>query len=213
VESFRWEPEHCEELRQLLAKGASYLGAADAINAKFRTCFTRSAAIGRARRMGIAERRPALPGQNQRPPRETTGRPAIERPALALESGRSEFRWPFRVPVFKRTAPIRLRCVEVDPRHLSLLELGRNDCRYPYGGDAEGDAITFCAHPRRKGSSYCTAHFHLTNNPIIPPELAISKASLRLVNATWFPTKNEVMEADTRGSYQTQEAEWFGKGS
>jgi GcrA cell cycle regulator len=183
VEPFSWAPEHCEELRQLLAKGASYLGAANAINAKFHTRFTRSAALGRARRMGIADRQPALPDRMEPRPDKTAARLALERPAL--ESRWSEFRWPFRVPVFKRAAPRKLRCVEVDPRRLSLLELERNDCRYPYGGDAEGEAITFCGHPGRKGSSYCTAHFHLTREPVVPPERAISKMPLRLVGVTW----------------------------
>jgi GcrA cell cycle regulator len=178
VEPFSWAPEHCEELRRLLANGVSYLKAADAINAKFGTCFTRSGAIGRARRMGIGDRQPALPARIEPLPEKTPGRPAPE-------LRRSEFRWPWRVPVFERTAPTRLRCVEVDPRHLSLLELERKDCRYPYGGDEEGEAITFCGHPRRKGSSYCTAHFHLTSDPVVSPERTISKAPLKLVDAAW----------------------------
>ena len=51
------------------------------------------------------------------------------------------------------------------PRHLSLMDLEAGDCRYPYGGDAEGEPITFCGHPRREGSSYCAPHFHLTRGP------------------------------------------------
>jgi GcrA cell cycle regulator len=93
----------------------------------------------------------------------------------------SEFRWP--MPVMERAEPVTLRCVEVDPRHLSLLEVEHNNCRYPYGGDEEGEAITFCGHPRRKGSSYCTPHFHLTRDPDALPEPAVSAAPLRLVDA------------------------------
>jgi GcrA cell cycle regulator len=73
--------------------------------------------------------------------------------------------------------------VEIEPRHLSLVELERGDCRYPYGGDSEGEAITFCGHPRRPGSSYCTPHFHLSRNPDLLSEQAASKASLRVVEA------------------------------
>ena len=36
--------------------------------------------------------------------------------------------------------PMTLRCVEIEPRHLSLMELEAGDCRYPYGGDVEGEA-------------------------------------------------------------------------
>ena len=64
--------------------------------------------------------------------------------------------------------PVKLRCVGIEPRHLSLTELERGDCRYPYGGDEEGEAITFCGHPRRAGSSYCSPHFHLSRNPVEP---------------------------------------------
>jgi GcrA cell cycle regulator len=67
-----------------------------------------------------------------------------------------------------------LRCVAIEPRHLSVIELECGDCRYPYGGDEEGEAITFCGHPRRAGSSYCTAHFHLSRDPIVPAERAVS---------------------------------------
>ena len=70
----------------------------------------------------------------------------------------------------REVKPDKLRCVEIEPRHLSLIDLERGDCRYPYGGDEEGEAITFCGHPRRPGSSYCTPHFHLSRNPDRPPE-------------------------------------------
>jgi len=87
--------------------------------------------------------------------------------------------WP--MPVFKEIKPVKLRCVAIEPRHLSLIELERGDCRYPYGGDEEGEAITFCGHPRRPGSSYCTPHFHLSRDPIVPAERAVSTVSLRVV--------------------------------
>jgi GcrA cell cycle regulator len=87
--------------------------------------------------------------------------------------------WP--TPVFKEMKPVKLRCVGVEPRHLSLVELEKGDCRYPYGGDEEGEAIAFCGHLRRPGSSYCTAHFHLSRNPVVPPERAVNMVSLRMV--------------------------------
>jgi GcrA cell cycle regulator len=48
-----WAPEHSEALRELVARGMSYSEIADAINAKFGTCYTRNAAIGRGKRMGL----------------------------------------------------------------------------------------------------------------------------------------------------------------
>lgn len=50
----------------------------------------------------------------------------------------------------------QFRCVETNPRHLTLLDLEPGDCRHPYGDGP----MTFCGHPKRPGSSYCTPHFH-----------------------------------------------------
>jgi GcrA cell cycle regulator len=49
-----WANEHLDALREYLAKGMSYSETAKAINARFKTAYSRSAAIGRARRMGVA---------------------------------------------------------------------------------------------------------------------------------------------------------------
>jgi GcrA cell cycle regulator len=87
------------------------------------------------------------------------------------------------MPRFEREETVKLRCVEIDPRHLSLMDLEPGDCRYPYGGDEEGEAITFCGHPQRRGTSYCAAHFHLTRGPSIVSERSAGSVSLRLVEA------------------------------
>ena len=169
MESWNWAPEHSDALREFIVKGLSYAAAAHAINARFNTAYTRNAALGRARRLGLGpdgRQRLSIAGRDGAVPG------ASEPRALPLP-------WP--VPVFKDAKPVKLRCVGIEPRHLSLVELEREHCRYPYGGDEEGEAITFCGHPRRAGSSYCTPHFHLCWEPIIPPERAVSVASLRLV--------------------------------
>ena len=61
------------------------------------------------------------------------------------------------MPMFDREETAKLRCVEIDPRHLSLMDLEPGDCRYPYGGDEEGEAITFCGQPQRRGTSYAVS--------------------------------------------------------
>jgi GcrA cell cycle regulator len=83
----------------------------------------------------------------------------------------------------ERTESVKLRCVGITPRLLSLVELEPGDCRYPYGGDKDGEAITFCGHPRLAGSSYCTPHFHLTRGNGTPSERAAGPVLLRLVEA------------------------------
>jgi GcrA cell cycle regulator len=179
MQSTDWPAEHSQALREFFAKGMSYAAIAKSINAKFGTAYSRSAAIGKGKRMGLAG--PGRPDQSAASPQ------AIE-PRLRSRSERriSQPRRPIPkrpTPIVERVKPVKLRCVEIDPRHLSLVELESGDCRYPYGGDEEGDAITFCGHPQRRGSSYCTAHFHLTRGPGTAAERAARGVSLRLVEA------------------------------
>jgi GcrA cell cycle regulator len=163
MEQSNWAPEHSDALRELIAKGMSFAEAARTINSRFNTSYTRSAALGRARRLGLGADDRQQPSMPTRPAElhEITERRAVNSMPLALP-------WP--VPVFKDVVPVKLRCVGIEPRHLSLNELERDDCRYPYGGDEENEAITFCGHPRRPDSSYCSPHFHLSRDPIEPPD-------------------------------------------
>ena len=172
-----WEPEHSQALRDYLAKGLSYAEIARAINATFHTAYTRNAAIGRAKRMGISGLDPS--GQSGRAKSPRKPRP------LRFHKMRKRIAAKFRLPrpIRKRAAALHLRCVGIVPRHLSLLELEPDDCRYPFGGDAEGEAITFCGHPRREGSSYCVSHFHLTRGVGSAAERSAVKVLLRLVEA------------------------------
>jgi GcrA cell cycle regulator len=171
-----WAPEHSAALREHLARGLTFSEIAKAINSTFKTDYSRNATIGRARRMGLAgaDRPKTLPHATPR---------RLERihEVRSAESRPSGFHWPR--PPAQAIETAKLRCVEVEPRYLSLIELERGDCRYPYGGDEEGEAITFCGHPRRAGSSYCTPHFHLSRNPVMPPERAVRAVSLRIVEA------------------------------
>ena len=173
MEMTNWAPEHSDALRDYVVRGnMSFSEIAGAINAKFGTTYTRNAALGRAKRMGLA-----VPN---RPEARVPPRPNGPREPLP-ESRPPEFHWP--KPVLETAEPVKLRCIEVEPRHLSLIELEWGDCRYPYGGDAEGEPITFCGHPRRPGSSYCAPHSHLSRNPDLPSEAEASSVWLRIVEA------------------------------
>jgi GcrA cell cycle regulator len=183
-----WVEAHSVALRAYLDKGLSFAEIARALNQQFGTIYTRNAAIGRARRMGLSVPLPppsdSVMGSPKRPdarricqsrtrrlnhvpPKASTSKPSTPKPST-----------------FKRAEALQLRCVAMTPRHLLLVDLEANDCRYPYGGDAEGDPITFCGHPRHEGSSYCLSHFHLTNLPeaVVEPA-ARPKTPLRLVEA------------------------------
>ena len=134
----------------------SYAEIARALQARFATAYTRSAALGRGKRMGLGDddEKRAQKAMLERMLRErisrasaSSGKLSDTRPAGAILS-------EFRSRKMLKVRPVKLRCVEVSPRHRSLAELERNECRYPYGGDEEGEPITFCGHPRRVGSGY-----------------------------------------------------------
>jgi GcrA cell cycle regulator len=175
MQSTDWTEEHSKALREFLESGMSYSRIAGAINAKFKTSYSRNATIGRAKRMGFAG--PTRPG-NWPKPTLSAEAPRLQRlrERLASESSRP-------MPVLESVEPVKLRCVQIDPRHLSLVDLEAGDCRFPYGGDKEDEAITFCGHPRRQGTSYCAAHFYLTHGPDAAPERPGGTVSLRLVEA------------------------------
>jgi GcrA cell cycle regulator len=69
MQSTDWPREHSDALREYLAKRMSYSEIAEAINARFKTAYSRSATIGRARRMGLAgpEQRQDLPRPSPTP--------------------------------------------------------------------------------------------------------------------------------------------------
>jgi GcrA cell cycle regulator len=158
MEPGQWSSEHSDALCDYFLKGMSYAEIGREINARFGTAYTRNAVVGRAKRLGLAapERMtspsivPSLPGE---PCPRSPPRPAV--PGLNLPPQSA----------LKPANPVKLRCVGVRPRLITLVELDRGDCRYPCGGDKEGEAIGFCGHPRQPGSSYCAPHAHLTRGP------------------------------------------------
>jgi GcrA cell cycle regulator len=83
----------------------------------------------------------------------------------------------------KPAAQVKLRCVGVQPRLVPLVELAAEDCRYPYGGDKDGEEITFCGHPSEPGSSYCMPHARLTSRAGAGSARVDGPVVLRLVSA------------------------------
>jgi GcrA cell cycle regulator len=136
-----WESAHSAALRELVDKGVTFSEIARLLNERFGTAYTRNATIGRARRMGLSL--PAPPdagGVFQAPKRADSRRISKKRARILLHA-------PAKPTTQRRAAALQLRCVAITPRHLALVDLEADDCRYPYGGDAEGEPITFCGHP------------------------------------------------------------------
>jgi GcrA cell cycle regulator len=196
MQSTNWAPEHSDALREYLGHGMSHSEAAQAINAKFNTAYSRNAVIGRAKRMGLAGA--DRPDKWPKPP------PTARQPSLHKQRERHAAAFMRAMPVFGPVETAELRCVEIVPRHVSLLDLEPGDCRYPYGGDEEGEAITFCGHPRRPGSSYCTAHFDLTRGPGTASERAADAFLLWVVQAASEWNRNCL----ARSGNNSRHAEW-----
>jgi GcrA cell cycle regulator len=172
-----WEEAHSSALRELVEKGVPFSEVARALNKRFGTAYSRNAAIGRARRMGLSVPERAGPAG----PFPAARKPDARR--ILGKRARNLLEPVAKLATLERAAVLQLRCVAITPRHLALVDLEADDCRYPYGGDAEGEPITFCGHPRRDGSSYCPSHFHLTSAPELLEKREPAKTPLRLVEA------------------------------
>jgi GcrA cell cycle regulator len=183
MQSFIWAPEHSGALRDCLSQGMSYGQAANAINARFGTEFTRNAAIGRAKRLGLraASGRKALvrPRRSDRP---TDSAPKASQKNALREIVHPEAS-PAPTPAPETAKPVKLRCVGIKPRLIAFADLAPGDCRYPYGGEKEGETYAFCGHPRLPHSSYCRPHHALTHGPGTASERMAVPIALRLVKA------------------------------
>jgi len=140
-----WTEDRTEMLKRLWASGSfSFSQIAGQMD------ITRNAVIGKAHRLGFNGR---VYGNTKRTPEQ------IEASKRRKAERRNERRRTERVHMVRPTINLEaLRCVEVVPLHKSLIDLGSNDCRYPYGDGP----YTFCGHPQLEGHSYCGPHFGLS---------------------------------------------------
>jgi len=142
----KWTDDLVEKLKSLHADGLS----CSQIAAEMTIGITRNAVIGKLHRLGLTNTRPRS--------QKTTvvNSTVIRKITRIVRANANSDKMRLIEGVETETAP--LRCVEIEPRHLSLIELGSGDCRFPYG---EGQ-VTFCGHPAHEGS-YCGPHFDLTH--------------------------------------------------
>jgi GcrA cell cycle regulator len=183
MQSFIWAPEHSDALRDCLSRGMSYGQAASVINARFGTEFTRNAAIGRATRLGLktaAGQKALVKPRRSARWGEAAPKPSQQKaPQNAARSDASAALAP--VPI--KMTPVKLRCVGIRPRLIAFDDLEPGDCRYPYGGEKEGETYAFCGHPRVAHSSYCRPHHVLTHGAGTASERMAVSVALRLVKA------------------------------
>lgn len=155
-----WPAPHRIKLTELYNQSValSYSDLADQINKEFGTRYSRNAAIGQARRLGLTGKKPASSGGGgiAHRPQQNYKRARIVRPKPHHEP----------IGVVTESVAFKLRVVPVAPLHLELAELEPHQCRYP---DGHGP-FTFCGHPVRPGSSYCGSHHALCYKLPPPPK-------------------------------------------
>jgi GcrA cell cycle regulator len=149
VTGVAWTNEQDDLLRRCLEEKMTHGEAVQRINETFQTSYTRNASIGRAHRLNIDSLITAsIAASRPRAPR-------VAKPTGPRIRPRSS----------ERVTPLpKMRCVEIEPRHLAVTELEFGDCRYPYGGDIKGDPITFCGCQALEGKAYCAPHYALTRS-------------------------------------------------
>lgn len=125
-----WLPEHDSFLRERFEAGDSFSKIAIALRQRFAVIRTRNGCIGRAHRLGLKDdaRR-----ATRAAPRNKTK--ASHAPSIAPE--------PF----------VCQDAEDIEPLHVSVLDLVPGVCKYPYGDGP----ITFCGHPVLAGP-YCESH-------------------------------------------------------
>jgi GcrA cell cycle regulator len=139
-----WADAHSTALtHHVLGGHLSYSGIAAAINGEFNTIYSRNACIGKAGRLGLINPYWQKLATMVKKPRKP--QPYKPRPKRPLSAQSVEY--------------VEFECSEIVPRNLTLLELERDDCRWPYG---ENQDMRFCGHRQFEGSKYCWSHFNLS---------------------------------------------------
>src|SRR3977135_2190812 len=107
-----WEEAHSAALREYLDQGMSFSEIARALNQRFGTAYTRNAAIGRARRIGLSVPVQPQSARVMNAPKKPDGRRSRELRARKLTHV------PPKPSTFERAEALQLRCVAITPRHL-----------------------------------------------------------------------------------------------
>jgi GcrA cell cycle regulator len=137
-----WTDEQAEALTGHLVLGMSMAEIAEALNEKFNTSYSRNAACGKAFRLGLK-----APGKPKTQPKP---QPYGQRPKRRRYN-RYKTGWP--------CVDMPIKCIEIIPGNVALVDLAIDGCRYPVN---DISPFLFCNHPQLEGSSYCPGHYQLS---------------------------------------------------
>ena len=167
-----WTEEQDDLLRKLYQPTNEGRLSASQIAAEMACGFTRNAIIGRIHRLGLP-----LRGQLKRSPR--IKRQRIESIRMVRANSNSN---AIRIIESATLESAKLRCAEVEPQNVALVDLSSEGCRYPYGDSP----FVFCNHPRIDGQSYCGPHFDLTRVRSRTIDEAVTEARRRRMRGINF---------------------------
>ena len=139
MEKFVWTEKAIATLRRLHAEDLSFAKIADEIGGGV----TRNAVIGKAKRLGLPDRR-LKETSGKRQPRKM--RPKPRRPGMV------------RPPIVKVTPLPSPSPEPPDCDPISLMAAGFGQCRFPVRDFKGADEPFFCGAPSDVGHSYCAWH-------------------------------------------------------
>jgi GcrA cell cycle regulator len=151
VRGSEWSEERVEKLKALHAKGLSCAMIAYEIGD-----VSRNAVIGKLHRLGLSSYGSTV---HKKAPKRAP-RPKPERTVRIVKANGNSNK--LRLFTTAKIEVEQLRCAEVDPLNVGLLDLDRHQCRYPAN---DASPFLFCGHRKMEGSSYCAPHFVLTHRP------------------------------------------------
>jgi GcrA cell cycle regulator len=150
-----WTDDRVATLTRLHEAGLS----CSQIAAELGDC-TRNAVIGKLHRLGLPQVN--KPG-NSYHFKEKKDRPAQRerKPRLRIIAAHSKSQFQ-RVVETVESEPIKLRCAAVVPLNISLEQLHKGTCHYPYG---DAPPFAYCGHAALDDRPYCDLHHELCHAP------------------------------------------------
>lgn len=144
----KWTPDLADKIQRLwTVSKLSATEIADVLSREDRVSFSRNSVIGKLHRLGLT--RP----KTERSPRDPSHRPRMKSASVMLK--RIESRRTNR-----KTLTVAPACEEAF-LDITLIELTRETCRWPRGGERNALETTFCGQKPLGDHPYCPYHFGL----------------------------------------------------
>ena len=156
----KWPQDHADYYVELAGQNLSYAQMADEMNKKFGTDYTRNALVGRAARTGVKSSYKQIHKPGPKP--KVRLEPRLRVVAANGNSNVKRVSAAF-VAMVEPVEPVPIEGLQL--RHVRLLDLRPEDCRFECSGQDDVAQFTFCGNPAKNGSPYCRAHSTICFTP------------------------------------------------